>query len=74
MKTAHLNRVLAENIRHRRREAGLSQEQLAARCHVHRTYLGGVERGERNVTLNTVERIAAALGVDALDLLRSRRG
>jgi transcriptional regulator with XRE-family HTH domain len=47
----------------------VSQERFAQQLGVHRTYLGGLERGERNLTLKSVERLAAALGVDPLDLL-----
>lgn len=70
MGSNHLNHRLADNLRRRRMAAGLSQEALAERCGLHRTYIGAVERGERNVTLKTVERIAIALHVDPLDLLR----
>lgn len=48
---------------------GISQEALASALEVHRTYLGGVERGERNLTLQTVERLASRLGVDVHELL-----
>jgi transcriptional regulator with XRE-family HTH domain len=47
----------------------LSQETFADALEIHRTYMGGLERGERNITLKTVERIAAALGIDPADLL-----
>jgi transcriptional regulator with XRE-family HTH domain len=47
----------------------LSQEAFAEVLDVHRTYMGGVERGERNLTLRSVERIAARIGVEALALL-----
>lgn len=50
-------------VRALREQAGLSQEELAARAGIHRTYIGGVERGERNVGLKNVLRIAAALDV-----------
>lgn len=49
---------------------GLSQESLAERADLHRTYISSVERCERNITLDTVERVAAALGVDPIDLLK----
>lgn len=65
-----LQRRLGANLRRHRRALGLSQEGFADRVCVHRTYMGGLERGERNVTLKTVERIAAWLEVDPLDLLR----
>lgn len=68
-----LQRRLGRNLRTIRRAKGLSQEAFADIVHIHRTYMGGLERGERNVTLKTVERIAAALGVDAGDLLSEDR-
>jgi transcriptional regulator with XRE-family HTH domain len=67
---AELQVILAENLRRLRSEHGLSQEAFALRSGIHRTYIGGIERGERNVTLDTVARIAAAFGVDPADLLR----
>ena len=69
----NLNRIVAENIRLLRCERGLSQEKLAELCDMHRTYIGAVERGERNITLNTLERIAAALNVEATFLLEEKR-
>lgn len=52
-----------------RERAGLSQEQLGCACGLHRTYIGGVERGERNLTLLSAERVASALGFELVDLL-----
>lgn len=60
---------LARHLRALRREQGLSQEGLADLCDLHRTYVGSVERAERNVSLDNVERMASALGVDICDLL-----
>ncbi|MFG0330042.1 MAG: helix-turn-helix domain-containing protein [Phycisphaerales bacterium] len=57
-----------------RKSAGISQEELAARCGLHRTYIGSVERGERNISIDNMERIAAALGVPVGELLKQRRG
>jgi len=51
-----------------RRTRGLSQQQLANKTGLHRTYISGVERGQRNVSLLNIHRIAAALGVVALIL------
>lgn len=64
-----MTRILADNIRTFRKMKGLSQEGLAEMCHLHRTYVGSVERGERNVTLSTLEVIAEALGVSVPELL-----
>jgi transcriptional regulator with XRE-family HTH domain len=64
-----LQRRLGRNLRARRLDKGLSQEAFADLLGIHRTYIGGLERGERNVTLRTVERIAARLGDDASGLL-----
>jgi transcriptional regulator with XRE-family HTH domain len=47
----------------------MSQEAFADHLGVHRTYMGDVERGERNLTLRTLERLAQQLGLDPLDLL-----
>lgn len=64
-----LQRRVGANLRLYRQERGLSQEALADVLGVHRTYMGGLERGERNITLNSLERIAASLKLDPLDLL-----
>lgn len=61
--------TLAENIRRLRHKQSLSQEELADICGLHRTYVGSVERGERNVTLSSLEVLAQALGVSVVDLL-----
>lgn len=66
---SEMKTVLAENIRNYRKRKSLSQEQLADICGLHRTYVGSVERGERNVTLSTLETFASALGVSVPDLL-----
>ncbi|MGH8520312.1 MAG: helix-turn-helix domain-containing protein [Gammaproteobacteria bacterium] len=65
--------ILAENVRALRLADGLSQEELADICCLHRTYIGSVERGERNVTLSTLEVLAAALGVTIASLLTPLR-
>jgi transcriptional regulator with XRE-family HTH domain len=49
---------------------GLSQEELADRAQVHRTFIGHVERAETNISIDNIERISAALEVSASDLLR----
>ena len=65
---------LGRNLRLEREQRGLSQEAFADVLGVHRTYMGGVERGERNLTLKSVERIASQIGVDPRELLRDASG
>lgn len=64
-----LQRTVGRNIRAHREALGESQEAFARSLPVHRTYLGGVERGERNLTLKSVERLAGLIGVEPLALL-----
>lgn len=66
--------ALSKNLRAAREAQRLSQEALAERSNLHRTYVGSVERGERNVSLSTLETIAFALGVEPADLLRKGGG
>ena len=61
--------LLGENIKIFRLEANLSQEQLADLSSLHRTYIGSIERGERNVSLENIVHIAKSLNVTAADLL-----
>ena len=68
-----ITQILAENIRAFRKAKSLSQEVLADMCDLHRTYVGSVERGERNVTLSTLEAFASALGVSVSELLRKKK-
>ena len=68
-----LDRVLQEVgavIRRRREDIGLSQEELGHLCDLHRTYIGSVERGERNLTLSSLLAIAQALQLAPHELLR----
>ena len=65
--------VLGRAIRSRRLALGLSQEKLAERANLHWTYIGGIERGERNVSLLNIVKIAKALEVTASDLLKGIR-
>jgi transcriptional regulator with XRE-family HTH domain len=57
-------------VRHIRQQTGLSQEQVADRASLHRTYISSVERGQRNVSVENIFAIAAALGVPAFELLK----
>jgi transcriptional regulator with XRE-family HTH domain len=65
-----LQRAVGRNLRAHREGKGLSQEAFADELGVHRTYMGGIERGERNLTLKSLERIANQLDVDPLALLQ----
>ena len=67
-----LQRALGRNLRRYRQARGLSQETFADLVGVHRTYMGGLERGERNLTLRSVKRLAAVIEVDPLELLRDQ--
>ena len=64
-----LRAVLAENVRAGRMSRGMSQEAFADACGLHRTYVGSVERGERNVSLSTLEILSSALGMTVPELL-----
>lgn len=64
-----LRTVLARSIRLRRAALGISQEALADLCGLHRTYVGSVERAERNVSIDNIQKLATALEVSASDLL-----
>ena len=64
-----LQRRLGRGVREQREHRGLTQQELAALAGYHRTFISGVELGNRNVTLQTVVRLANALGVDPVALL-----
>ncbi len=61
--------VFADNIRKCRAELNISQEKLAEYCGLHRTYIGQVERCEKNISMDSMEKIAAALKTTVLYLL-----
>lgn len=63
-------KILGENVRSLRIERQITQEQLAEICDLHRTYIGAIERGDRNVSLNNIVKIAHALNVTPSDLLQ----
>ena len=65
-----LQRAFGHNLRAYREARGLSQEAVADELCFHRTYMGGIERGERNLTLKSLERIAQRLDLDPLTLLQ----
>lgn len=63
-----IRKDLGLRIKELRKQKGLSQEEFADECGLHRTYVGGVERGERNVSIDNIAKIAAALSVPVRDL------
>ena len=83
LKVQELPVVLGNRIRELRRKKGFSQESFADHCGLHRTYMGGIERGEHNLTIQTALTIARGLGIslsklfsgieDELDPLASRQ-
>lgn len=64
-------KIFAENLRKSRLALGLSQEELAEKAGLHRNYVGGVERGERNVAIDNMERLADAVGKSIPQLLEA---
>lgn len=65
-----LTHSFGEEVRRLRRERGLSQEDFADECGLHRTYVGAVERGEKTVTIETANKIVKALGLSLADFFR----
>lgn len=72
MAVGELQRIVGRNLRAYRQQRGLSQEAFADQLGVHRTYMGGLERGERNLTLQSLERLAEELDIGPLELLVER--
>ena len=63
-----VNIAFGKRVAELRKKAGFSQESFAFRCDVDRTYIGTIERGEKSPTLNTIEKIAKALGMTIKEL------
>jgi transcriptional regulator with XRE-family HTH domain len=64
-----LSVIVGNNIKKYRKILDISQEELAERAGLHRTYIGGIERGERNITLDSLQIIAVALKVAPVELI-----
>lgn len=67
-----LRRVVAQNLRRLRRKGGLAQEELADRAGLNRNYIGMIEREENSPTVDALEQISKALGVDPVVLFQDR--
>lgn len=68
---AKINIKFGEKVKEERLKLGLSQEALAEKAGVHRTYIGMIERAEKNITLENIEKIAKALGMKIEELFKS---
>ena len=73
-RVASLRALFAQNLRRARQARSLSQEKLADLAGLHRTYVGSVERGETNISIDNIEKLAAAVGIDAAALITEQRG
>ena len=69
MAGAELIEIFAKNLRDQRLRMNLTQESLADACDLHRTYIGAIERGERNISLRNLQKIADVLQIKAADLI-----
>ncbi|MDR2651816.1 MAG: helix-turn-helix transcriptional regulator [Prevotellaceae bacterium] len=69
MSSKNILEIFGGNVQKYRKEKQVSQEKLAELASVHRTYVGMIERAEKNITLRNMEKIAKALGVEIKDLL-----
>ena len=74
MKYSKPKQLFAENLRRIRKATGLSQEDLADRAGLHRTYISSIERAERNISLENIFRLAEALDIAPGDLLKPVKG
>ena len=67
---ANILKIFGQRVRSLRKERSLSQEAFADKCGLDRTYIGGIERGERNVSLKKIAIIAGALNISIADLMK----
>ena len=66
--------LVGERIRNLRKERGWSQEELGEKADLHHTYVGAIERGEKNASIDTLEKIAVAFNIEILDLFALAQG
>ena len=69
-KVEAIKKRFGANVRSLRKEQGFSQESFSFECDLHRTYIGAIERGEQNVSIENIAKIANALGVDIIKLFQ----
>ena len=72
MEKTNILLIFGENVRYYRKVKGYSQEELSFRSNLHRTYIGMIERAEKNITLVNIEKIAKALNVEIKELLNEQ--
>jgi transcriptional regulator with XRE-family HTH domain len=65
--------IFARNLKHYRTQREFTQEELAEKAGLHRTYIGAIERCERNISIRNIEKIAAALKISPATLLSENR-
>lgn len=68
---ADVLKTFGERVRKLRKEAGMSQEEFGFQANLHRTYIGAIERGEQNVSLRNIKKLARALKISLSELFRS---
>lgn len=61
--------IFGDNVKRYRKESGLSQEEFADKCNLHRTYISSIERYQKNVSLKNIQKIADALSLESYQLL-----
>ena len=68
-----IRKVFGENLRKMRLEKGISQEKFAELCGLHRTYISDIECFQRNVSIDNIQKIADALGIQSFELLKENK-
>lgn len=69
----NIQKIFGENLRTARKSQGLSQEKLGELASLHRTYIGAVERAEKNISINNIAKIAKVLKVEPFELLKGNK-
>lgn len=66
-----IKKKFGQSVKKYRQSLGISQEELASKAGLHRTYIGAIERGERNISLGNIEKLAKALEISISDLFKN---